>query len=367
MFLKVSFVLSIVCAAMSAQAMRLTYWGETVIRHGEKFQKTTIGGISGMMYNDGVLYAISDDKGRDGEPRFYEFNLSFKDKTVELKPKAVRFISGVPDNLIKKGGLDLEGLFRFPNGDILLSSEGKNDSKPRIQSKVIRVSAEGKWKSELALPEKFLVEPLGQQKKGVQNNRSLESLTGFQDGKVIFTTSESSLIQDIKKNEEHLGDGVRIVKYVDEGKGLQAKAEYPYKIDAFGKNAAGSPEFFRGISDMLAVSDDKVLVLERGARFIGTTWASTVSIYLADLRGAMDVSAVKSLATEKVSYVPKTRLVDFETDLATARKDMAIDNFEALSWGPNLPDGRKTLLVMSDNNFSSKQRTELIVFAVENE
>ncbi len=367
MFLKLSLICSLLCAALSAQAMRLTYWGETVIRTGEKFQKTTIGGISGIAYNEGILYAVSDDKGRDGEPRFYEFTLTLKNKTVELKPKAVHFVTGVPDDLIKKGGLDLEGLFRFPDGDILLSSEGKGSGKPRIQSKIIRLSSDGKWKSELGLPDKFLIETVGEQKKGPQNNRSLESLTGLPDGKTVFTTSESALVQDVKSSEDHLGDGVRIVKYVDDGKGLQVKAEYPYKIDAFGKNAAGSPEFFRGISDMLAVSEDKILVLERGARFIGTTWASTVSIYLADLNGAMDVSQVKSLNGEKITYIPKTRLVDFEIDLATVRKDIAIDNFEALSWGPKLPDGRKTLLVMSDNNFSSKQRTELIVFAVENE
>ncbi len=44
-----------------------------------------------------------------------------------------------------------------------------------------------------------------------------------------------------------------------------------------------------------------------------------------------------------------------------------VQNFEALTWGPPLPDGRRTLLVMVDNNFSKKELTELVVFAVEGE
>ena len=33
------------------------------------------------------------------------------------------------------------------------------------------------------------------------------------------------------------------------------------------------------------------------------------------------------------------------------------DTIEGMTWGPNQPDGRRTLLVTTDNNFSGKQRT----------
>lgn len=363
---KFIFFAAVLLSSFSAQALSLSYYGEASIPTGEKFQKTVIGGLSGMHFHEGIVYIISDDKGGLGEPRFYEFELKLKDKKVEFKPKAVHFISGVPDDLIKKGGLDLEALVRFPNGDLLLSSEGKVNARPRIPARLIRVSAAGQWKSDLALPEKFNPEPLGQQKTGVQNNRAIEALSGFDGGRVVMTTSESALQQDLKLNEEHQGDLVRLVKYVDTGKGLQAVGEYPYKTDAFTKSTKGQ-EFFRGISEILLLSENKVIVLERGVRLNGTAWASTVTLYLADLAGARDVSGVRRLTEEKIQGVPKVKLLDFETDLASTRPGKSVENFEALSWGPNLPDGKKTLLVLSDNNFSKKQKTELLVFSVEGE
>ncbi|MNT44519.1 hypothetical protein D3C72_1810490 [compost metagenome] len=69
---------------------------------------------------------------------------------------------------------------------------------------------------------------------------------------------------------------------------------------------------------------------------------------------------------KKIVEVPKTKLIDFETDLKTDRKH-SVENFEALAFGPKLPDGRKTLLVMTDDNFSKTQKTQLLVFAVEGE
>ena len=75
---------------------------------------------------------------------------------------------------------------------------------------------------------------------------------------------------------------------------------------------------------------------------------------------------VRKLEGAKFTGVSKKLLVDFEVDLK-GRKDKKVQNFESLSWGPKLSDGRRSLLVMSDNNFSKKEITELVVFAVEGE
>ena len=40
-----------------------------------------------------------------------------------------------------------------------------------------------------------------------------------------------------------------------------------------------------------------------------------------------------------------------------------IDNIEGMTFGPNLPDGRRTLVIVSDNNFSAGQFTQLIALA----
>ncbi|MEK2646703.1 esterase-like activity of phytase family protein [Bdellovibrio sp. BCCA] len=358
----------VLMVSVQAHALRLEYVGETSIPTGTKFEKATIGGLSGMVWSDNTLYALSDDKGRAGEPRFFEFDLKIDKKTVTLTPKKVHFITSLPMEGDKPAGLDPEGLVRLLDGDFLISSEGNNDAKPREMPRIFRVNADGKWKSDFPIPDKFLPETTGQQKKGIQNNAAFEGLTSFADGKFVFTSTESSLAQDYISGEEINGDWIRILKYEDKGQqGYKPVAEYAYRVDAFKDNQKGK-EVFRGVSEILALSEAKMLVLERGVRiFSKNLWAQTVAIYLADLSKGTDITGLTKLSDGKFTGVDKIKLIDFETDLTKERGDKTIQNFEALTWGPKLADGRRTLLVMVDNNFSKKELTEMIVFAVEGE
>ena len=40
------------------------------------------------------------------------------------------------------------------------------------------------------------------------------------------------------------------------------------------------------------------------------------------------------------------------------------DNLEAMAFGPRLPDGRRSLILVSDNNFNPSQTTQFIVLAL---
>jgi len=48
-------------------------------------------------------------------------------------------------------------------------------------------------------------------------------------------------------------------------------------------------------------------------------------------------------------------------------KENIIDNIEGMTFGPDLPNGNKTLLLVSDNNFSSlgRQISQIILMEVE--
>lgn len=366
--IKIGTVFSILMMSSFASALRLEYIGETSIPSGTKFNKVTIGGLSGMVWDGSSLYILSDDKGKVAEPRFFEFDLKIAKKSVSLTPKSVRFISGMPTEGDKKVLLDPEGIVSLPGGDFLISSEGNNDAKPRERPRILRVSASGSWIRDLLVPDKYLPELVGQQTKGIQNNAAFEGLTQFSEGKIIFTSTESALQQDFISGEEEKGDWIRILKYESKGqKGLEPDVEYAYRVDSFKDNQRGK-EVFRGVSEILAISEAKLLVLERGVRILGKNlWAQTVGLYLADLSKGSDVSSLKKLSDGKFVGVEKIKLMDFETDLLKERGEKAVQNFEALAWGPQLADGRRSLLVLSDNNFSKNEITELIVFAVEGE
>ncbi|XGC80337.1 esterase-like activity of phytase family protein [Bdellovibrio bacteriovorus] len=364
---QILFFSSLLMASVSS-AMTLQYVGETSLKTGMQFKNTNVGGLSAIVWTDNTLYSLSDDKGKAGEPRFYEFDLTIDKKSVSISPRTVHFITGIPDQAGKKQGLDPEGFVKLPGGDVLISSEGNNDSKPREMPRIFRAGPGGAWKSDLPLSEKYLPEATGQQKKGIQGNAAFESLTSFDGGRVVFATTESALQQDVIADHEAEGDWIRIIKYENKNQaGYHAVAEYPYRIDAF-RDAQNGKELFRGVSEILAVSETKLLVLERGVRiFSKTVWSNTVALYLVDLAKASDVSSLQKLADGKFTGATKTKLLDFELDLTKERPGKAVQNFEALSWGPVLADGRKSLLVMADNNFSKKEITELLVFAVEGE
>jgi hypothetical protein len=90
---------------------------------------------------------------------------------------------------------------------------------------------------------------------------------------------------------------------------------------------------------------------------------NTVKLYEARTQSATDVSGFDDLFIESTGTtvpfepVDKRFLLDFGDFVVP-------DNLEGLAFGPDLPDGRKLLTVVSDNNFASSQVTQFIAFAV---
>jgi 3-phytase/alkaline phosphatase D len=77
------------------------------------------------------------------------------------------------------------------------------------------------------------------------------------------------------------------------------------------------------------------------------------------MRGATDVSGRRALP-ENYDPMPKTLVADLEQDLGVDP-----DNVEGMILGPVLADGRRALILVSDNNFSESQITQFIALAVE--
>lgn len=350
---------------LSARAVTLKYYGETKIAANEKFHKTEIGGLSGIAFHDGELQAISDDKGKNGEPRFYRFELKITKSSISLIPKEVIFFKGFSQ---KSPYLDVEALVRLSSGDIIISSENNNDRKPREMPRLLVLNSQGLFKSEITIPEKYLPEALGQQKKGLHNNFGFEGLTQTPDEKFLMAMNEAPLMTDLPQGGTELiathAQWLRLLIFNAQSN-YSAIAEYAYQVDALAKDDQKGSEVFRGVSEILSLDEKKILVLERGVRLTSRGLAPTGAIYLADLSAAQDVSHVANLSEHAVKAISKKKLVDFEKDLSKERAAVAVENFEGLAWGPTLPNGKKSLLVISDNNFAKGKKTEFLVFSVE--
>ena len=87
--------------------------------------------------------------------------------------------------------------------------------------------------------------------------------------------------------------------------------------------------------------------------------SGTTSIFQIDVPVTeVDISGVDSLGETDIAPVEKELLLDFG-DLG-----VDLDNSEAISFGEILPDGRQSLIVVSDNNFSDSQETQFLAFAI---
>lgn len=341
-------ILILFCGWQARAAVVLQFLAKTSLPSDFKFKKTRVGGISGLVYEPErkIWIAVSDDRGRVQEPRFYEFDFKVSGKNgdwkLEAVPKDVFFLHPKDEKRWKKNVLDLEGVTLLPWGNYLISSEGDNNQKPRVMPTLLDVKPNGTWVRDFSLPEECLPESAGQQAKGIQNNRGPEGLTSSEDSRRIFVAIESPLLQDRATHANQ----IRIIQYeMPEAWIIKPTAHFFYPVEAAAPEAILSE---RGVSDLFWLKEGELLVMERALE------VSTKSF-------GYDVKLFQTKLGEPGSVLKKEQVLDFK--IVHER----VSNFEALAWGPALSDGRKTLLVASDNNFQKGESTEFWLFAFEAE
>ncbi len=312
------------------------------------FDGTNIGGLSGLTYDADrdVYYGLVDNEGTTAA-RFYTLRLPTDGQTLG-KPKSldVTTLRDENDQPFTGANFDGEGIALTPNGELLISSE----TEPSIR----RFALDGTFLGELPVPERFLV-----QGGGGRTNQTFESLSLSPNGQSLFTANEGYLSADGETADG--SDRLRILRYENDAQnGFVAAEEFYYLAD---------PGL--GVVEIVALSEDELLVMERGFQ---AGVGNTVRIYRVLLEGARDVSNVKSLAASNVEPLQKELLVDLadcpsdgaKTAPGAVQPNPLLDNFEALTLGPVLPDGRQSLVLVSDDNFNTSQTTRVIVLAVEN-
>ena len=85
--------------------------------------------------------------------------------------------------------------------------------------------------------------------------------------------------------------------------------------------------------------------------------STSIRIYLADAGDANDISSVPALTSfQDIKSISKKLLFNLE-DL-----HIYIDNIEGMTFGPLLANGHQSLLLVSDDNFSSAQTSQFFLF-----
>jgi hypothetical protein len=188
----------------------------------------------------------------------------------------------------------------------------------------------------------------------MQTNKGLESLGVPEKNKnVIFTAPEAPLIQDILSSHRI----VRIVKISkNENGNFENEKEYAYTMENIADN---------GISDILPIDENKLLVLER--RYDAKLNKVFASIYEVDLLGANEVTDIASFKEEAIAKRPipivnRKLIVNLDDIVSSLPAGFRrLENVEGMTLGPRLPNGSRSLVIVTDNNFNDKQMNQILV------
>lgn len=336
-----------------------------------------LGGFSGIAYaGQGNLYYMVPDRGpRDGavpwKCRVQLFSMVVdqnSDPVVQLRLKQTIMLTdeaGRPfvgaaaatqagsDHAIR---FDPEGIRVGPHGNLFISDE----YGPRI----FEFRPDGRMVKELGLPSRFLIEnscPTSDEENAVnesgrQANRGMEGLAISPNGEELFGLLQSPLLQDCERPSlasKPVGMNCRLLKMSTDG---SPKSELVYHLD----NKSNK------LNEILSVSDREFLVIERDGN--AGADAKFKKLILVSTHSATDVSDYDQLPPydlpKDVNSLQKTVLIDLLDSQWKLAGDQMPEKIEGLAFGPDLPDGRRLLIVGSDNDFQMDSPSVVYVFAV---
>jgi hypothetical protein len=371
---------------MAQTVLGLNFIGQATFATGSVIVNgTQLGGLSGLTYDaaNNRYYSIADDRSQLNPARFYTLNIDLSSGALTNANVTFPSVTTIlrPDNsTFPLNTIDPEGIALTSNGTVFISSEGEaNPAAGRASDPFVNEFSLATGRQINALPVNSKYSPVivdtdlsgtlnagDTQTGGVRNNLAFESLTISPNQRFLFTATENALFQDGTVSTTTASSPSRIVKYnLNTGRPEQ---EFLYNVEPvpFPSNPAGGFTT-NGLVDLLALDNNgKFLALERSFAVGGfpLPTSNTIKLFEIDLSNATDISGIQNLSINGLGGITpasKTLLLDFNTlNLPTG-----LDNVEGLAFGSRLANGRQSLVLVSDNNFSATQFTQILAFGVD--
>ncbi len=319
---------------------------------------TLVGGISGLDFDAaaGVWYFLFDDRSDYQPARFYTGTVSYDDTGfTEVNLNEVVTLlqeDGTPFPNGEVGGNvpDPESIRKDPNNDLLWwTSEGSYELD--IDPFVGIANPDGSMSSMIPMSAPFVME------SGPRENLVFEGFSFSADGESVWLGMEGALYQDGPISSNKNSSFVRLINLDRDGNVLRQVALELDMIDA----PDDAPFVTSGYTEILALEDDRMLAISRAtvADDAGV-YRNFVRLWDLDLSVATDISGIESLQDAKFVPAERRLVIDFNE----AGLD-PVDNLEAITFGPNLPNGNRALVVASDNNFNvDTQVTQFVLLEV---
>ncbi len=350
--------------------MSLEFLGEYQLPK-TNFEGSPVGGLSGITYDPkGIstvtsksyrFYALSDDPSENGEARFYSLRLDLTSSDpahIRLKKVAVEGVTSLKKadgETFSWGSINPEGIALSPRNSVFVASEGVThaDIPPFVGEFDLKT---GKLLGNLPIPKRYIPDASDEkQQQGVRENLGFESLSidpetfspGGLDPFRLFAATEAPLMQDLDPEQ---ASKLRFLHYVIVDKTPQLVSENLYKLEQVPLTV------LNGLTELVTVGGGQILSLERSFGLSGYS----ARIYQVALGAATDTSRIQSFKgpVTTVEPVKKKLLLDL------SELGIPLYNLEGMTLGPQLPDGSKSLVLVSDDNFDEAQKTQFILLSL---
>ncbi|GAB4457282.1 MAG: esterase-like activity of phytase family protein [Armatimonadaceae bacterium] len=346
----------------SAHAQRfnaVSFLGQAIIPTGTTFAGSQIGGLSGIDYDAANnRYFINSDAPTD--PRFFTATLDIDGgafTAADVTFTGVTALTGAGGTALAANTFDLEAIRYIADSNTVLIADEGNTTLGIAPSIREFNAANGQQVRQITAPSKF--DPTAT--TGSYFNLSFESLALTNGGGTILTGTENALRQDAGNaiNPSLTSQFARLVAF-NSATGA-AGAEYAYQVDAVVEPPAGNLFAVQGLVELLSLGGDDYISIERSFTVGGTSTGTgyAIRLYQFSLTGATDISGIDPL-TGTFTPVQKSLLFDL------GALGIPLDNIEGITLGPTLDDGRRTLVLVADNNFNSPLGNQFIVLAESN-
>lgn len=375
------YFLSLFCLGISASAnaclldyaadttiTSLRFINEYVVPHNQYFKKTTIGGLSGIDYDKkrDIYYIISDDRSDINPARFYTAKIHLSDRGIDtIEFKAVHTLLHADGKPYPSSKVDAhlapdpEAIrFNARTQQLVWVSEGERIQKSGVATlsnpTITIAGLQGEYHGSFAIPQNLFMHSL---EKGPRQNGSLEGVTFNSTYNYMYVALEEPLYEDGPRADvTPTKSWVRIYRYDLNNKNNDYQYAYllePVAFESFPRYAYK----VNGVSEILFLAENQLLTVERS--FSTGRVACPVKVFLTDLTHAKNIKDVESLRDNPPTHAARKKLLLNMDDLG-----IYIDNIEGVTFGPDLPNGNKTLIFISDNNFKSFEKTQFLLFEI---
>lgn len=268
-------------------------------------------GIAPLSINglEGDFLLVDDKSATEG---FRKVHLSFDEAGQIAAAQDLGFIAASTGATATDG----EGIiYNTRRGTVLLAREASNE--------IVEFGLDGKATGRNLHTSSFFPK---------NANAGLESLTYSPETGRIFTTTEGV---------SEGGDCLRIQGYAH---WFWPSGHWAYQLDKAAVSKPGAI-YARGVSELCAMPDGSLLVLEREANIPGTSVKEAVGAFV-----------TCKLYRVEPNHTPTGKVLEkhLVTRIDTRALDLSFANYEGMCLGPVLPDGGRVLILVSDSQAGYK-------------